>query len=97
MIHSSGFNAQSRVVDVVNSLSHGWPNVWIERCPDLLVTPLPTVHLNMRDQVMWLNDHNNLVQFSVSEAWKRMYGPVVPWEWTLELGKSDQYFELGGC
>ncbi|KAJ9567950.1 hypothetical protein OSB04_003916 [Centaurea solstitialis] len=78
---AEGFSKQSSIYEVITTLDSRWPNSWIARCSALSTLLVPSLHPNERDRILWLNNHHQPRNFSVSEVWHVFFGvhEKVPW------------------
>ena len=80
-INRAGFHSSSKVVDVLDNGSWNWPIEWQDKYPMVYSLTVPTLDPNSRDLLVWRNQNDVEMQFSVATIWDaiRPRGEEVDW------------------
>ncbi|GJY92695.1 RNA-directed DNA polymerase, eukaryota, reverse transcriptase zinc-binding domain protein [Tanacetum coccineum] len=80
-ISNAGFHLQSHVADCISNNSWSWPQVWLQKTPNLGLLAAPNIDPNSCDTYCWRESNGNMNAFSVKRAWKafRPRGNEVEW------------------
>ncbi|KAJ9535153.1 hypothetical protein OSB04_un001767 [Centaurea solstitialis] len=80
-IHMEGFSVDTKVMDLVDTFTNGWPELWKDRFPVLSSSPLPVLQHGVSDDYFWDLDGNGNGVCSVHNVYMSLAGqmPVIPW------------------
>nr|GEW88301.1 hypothetical protein [Tanacetum cinerariifolium] len=80
-INRAGFHLSSKVVDVLDSDSWNWPIEWQDKYPMACSLTIPNLDPSSRDLLVWRNQNDVEMQFSVATVWDtiRPRGEEVDW------------------
>ncbi|KAJ9536733.1 hypothetical protein OSB04_un000118 [Centaurea solstitialis] len=79
--HNSGFGLETSVRDLITQCNGVWPDSWVQLDPDRFADPPPIIVHGVDDSVKWVQG-DNLIDFTVRDAWKSFVGPNQVYAWT---------------
>ncbi|KAJ9536551.1 hypothetical protein OSB04_un000303 [Centaurea solstitialis] len=94
--HRAGFDRETNVHALTSQCQGVWPMEWTQSNPTGFMLPLPTTFPNRVDALKWVSNQQ-LVDFTVKEAWKSLSGIYPSYHWTKFVWFKGHIPKHGFC